>query len=113
MEPTRQAALDHAWRYFESHATQRMALFNFFLVLAGLVAAGIATAVQASRALSFLGLSLGVLLTAVSFIFWKLDQRASALMKESEKAAAELELDLPECARIFRKELAMTDRTTT
>jgi hypothetical protein len=32
----RKEMMDHAWRYFELHASQRMSLFNFFLVLAAL-----------------------------------------------------------------------------
>ena len=75
---------DHAWRYFELHANQRMTVFNFFLVLVGLVAAGIATSRQGAQTLALLGVFLGLLLAFFSFIFWKLDQRVCFLMKQAE-----------------------------
>ena len=79
---------NHAWRYFELHANQRIAVFNFFLVLSGLIAAGLAAAVQAAGLLLVVGAVLGLLLALVSFIFWKLDQRTSFLIKHAEQALA-------------------------
>ena len=102
-------ALEHAWSYFELHANQRMTVFNFFLVLAGLVAAGLATAVQGNPRFAVLEIVLGLLLGLVSFIFWKLDQRASFLIKLAEEAIAELETALPnEKSRLFLSEPALT-----
>lgn len=108
-EPNEEKALDHAWRYFELHANQRMAVFNFFLVLASLVSAGLAAAVQGSERLGVLGIVLGILLALVSFVFWKLDQRASFLIKHAESALVGLESILPtENARLFLNEPALT-----
>ena len=107
-------AMDHAWRYFELHANQRMAVFNFFLVLAGLVAAGLAAAIQGSERLAVLGIVLGLLLALVSFVFWKLDQRVSFLMKHAEVAIAELESRLPTTkTRLFLNELELTAKART
>jgi hypothetical protein len=86
----KESALEHAWRYFELHANQRMTVFNFFLVLAGLAAAGLAAAVQGSPRFAVLGIVWGLLLALVSFVFWKLDQRASFFIKLAEAAIAEL-----------------------
>jgi len=83
--------LTHAGRYFELHANQRMSVFNFFLALSGVVSAGLAALVQGSAHLIFLGILLGLLLVLVSFIFWKLDQRVSFLIKHAEDALSELE----------------------
>lgn len=44
------AAREHAWKYVEIHAGQRMSIFNFFLVLSGLVLAGIAGCLSQGRA---------------------------------------------------------------
>lgn len=102
----------HAWRYFELHANQRMSLFNFFLVLSGLVSAGLAASIQGSARLASLGVVLGLLLALVSFVFWKLDQRVSFLVKHAEQAISELEQSLPaECVRLFHLEPQQTERT--
>lgn len=108
-EDLQEKSLEHAWRYFELHANQRMTVFNFFLVLSGLVAAGVATSLQGAQELSFLGITLGLLLAFVSFIFWKLDQRVSFLMKRAESALAIVEVALSiESTRLFRNEPELT-----
>jgi len=102
-------SFEHAWRYFELHANQRMTVFNFFLVATGLIAAGIAASLQSDKNLTLVGVFLGVLLTLISFIFWKLDQRVCSLMKSAESAMASLESLLPvETARLFNGESALT-----
>lgn len=83
--------MDHAWRYFELHAQQRMTVFNFFLAIAGLLAAGIGACLQEGKSFFFLATALGIFLTLVSFIFWKLDQRVSMLIKNSEVILEKLE----------------------
>jgi len=99
----------HAWRYFELHANQRMSVFNFFLVLSGFVAAGLAASFQGSGPLPLIGVMLGFVLTLVSFVFWKLDQRVSFLVKHAEQALAELEGSFSDPkARLFAAE---PDRT--
>ena len=104
MEPS-EGLLEHAWRYFELHANQRMSLFNYFLVLSGAVAAGLAATLQGSQRFSSLGVALGLLLALVSFVFWKLDQRVSFLIKHAESALSELEKTIPaESARLFSLE---------
>lgn len=84
-------SIEHAWRYFELHAKQRMTVFNFFLGATGLLAAGIATAIQGGRSLNFVGIVLGLLLSFIAFIFWKLDQRVCVLVKRAEAVIAVLE----------------------
>lgn len=98
-------AHDHAWRYFELHAGQRLTLFNFFTVLTGFATAGIAATLQGSARFSILGVALGALLVLLSFVFWKLDQRAAFLVKHAEavQKLAEAEL-LPEAARLVATE---------
>ena len=104
---------NHAWRYFELHASQRMAVFNFFLVLSGLIAAGLAAAVQAAGLLLIVGAVLGLLLALVSFIFWKLDQRVSFLIKHAEQALIEIESVFPKTAtQLFTNEVALTEHAT-
>lgn len=55
------SARDHAWQYFALHASQRMSVFNFFAVFAGVLAAAIGAAFDPLPLASFaLGLLLGV-----------------------------------------------------
>lgn len=99
------AALDHAWRYFELHAKQRMSVFNFFLALSGVVAAGLVATLREDHDNPFLGIVFGCLLCIVSFVFWKLDQRVSFLIKHAEAALAECESAYSaESTRLFSTE---------
>lgn len=84
-------SMEHAWRYFELHAQQRMTVFNFFLAITGLVAAGIGVGLQAGTKFSALVSLLGMFLSLVSFLFWKLDQRVSIMIKNAEKALFAIE----------------------
>ncbi len=86
-----------------------MALFNFFLVLASLVSAGLASAILGSQRLAVLGVLLGLLLSLVSFVWWKLDQRVSFLIRNAERAIADLEaVLLTTVAQLFLHEPSLT-----
>ncbi len=89
-------AREHAWKYFELHANQRIAVFNFFLILSGALSAGIAATLQGTQRFSLLGVGLGVILALVAFVFWKLDQRVSFLIKHAERALAQIECAFPD-----------------
>jgi hypothetical protein len=57
-----------------------------------------------------LGVVLGTMLSLVSFLFWKMDQRVSFLIKHAESALAELEAVLPTAAsKLFSNEPAFTE----
>jgi hypothetical protein len=93
---------DHAWRYFEIHAGQRMSMFNFFTVLAGITLAGIGATLQGTPSFSAIGVVLGLLLALLSFVFWKLDQRVAFLVKHAELAHEHAEtVLLPPEIRLF------------
>lgn len=96
---------EHAWKYFEIHANQRIVIFNYFLVVSGAIAAGLATTLQGSARFASLGIVLGCLLILVAFVFWKLDQRVSFLIKRAELALSETEVLFPmPGAHLFMKE---------
>lgn len=86
-----QRAFDHAWRYFELHAQQRITVFNFFLAISGLVSAGVGVCLQQGTKFSILASLLGIFLALISFIFWKLDQRVSEMIKLAEGAICQVE----------------------
>lgn len=99
-------SLEHAWRYFQLHAQQRMTVFNFYLIITGLIAAGLGACVVQGGKLVVIGGGLGLFLSFITFIFWKLDQRVSIMIKKSEDAIVSLEkiLAIPE-ASLFSGDL--------
>jgi hypothetical protein len=90
----RREARSYAWGYFEVHADQRMKLFNFFLILSGVIV-GAVPAVRSmepgTRTVAFLPL----LLVLVAFIFWRLEQRTRLLVKNGEEALKFLDKQWP------------------
>jgi len=79
-------SFEHYWKYFEIHTQQRMTVFNFYLAIVGLAAAGIGIGLQQGVKYNYLTSSIAIFMALVSFIFFKLDQRVSTLIKRSEKA---------------------------
>lgn len=97
--------IEHLWRYFALHAQQRISVFNFFVVFSGVIATGIGGSLQAGRPMTFLVVVLGLLLALLSFVFSRLDQRNSELVKISERALRASEKNyLPGYAQIFERE---------
>ncbi len=90
-----------------------MTMFNFFVVLSGLVTAGLGTTLQGPSRLAILGIFLGLLLMLLSFVFWKVDQRAAFLVKHAEVACIEIERHLlPPAAQLFASEQASFHHAT-
>ncbi|MEG8267966.1 hypothetical protein MKR64_01270 [Acinetobacter baumannii] len=98
-----QTLLDHAWKYFEIHSNQRIQLFNFYLVIMAASGSALAYILQ-NKNQSILGIFLGLFLVFVSFIFWKLDQRTSFLVKQAEKILSNLEKEFNAKYYIFSNE---------
>lgn len=98
-------AIDHAWRYFELHANQRLMMFNFFVAFSTLSLAGVGAVVQAGAKFAVPGIVIGIMIPIISFIFWKLDKRTAHLVKLGEKSIILLEHELyPAAAQIFCSE---------
>jgi hypothetical protein len=101
--------LDHAWRYFELHANQRIAVFNFFVVISGAGATAIGAVLMAGPQWGVLGIAVGALMIVLAYLFWRLDQRTAFLVKHAERSLAAAEQDLAEYARVVSKESAATE----
>ncbi|NOK61092.1 MAG: hypothetical protein GFH27_549307n75 [Chloroflexi bacterium AL-W] len=97
-KPLKTSPLDHverhrryAWDYFQLHSSQRIATFNFYITLSTAILVGIGTALQHNINLPEMAMVLGSLLSLISFIFWKLDQRNKMMIKGVEEALKEIE----------------------
>src|SRR5690348_15287302 len=77
------AARHYAWQWFRYHAAQRQAVFRFFVLMAGAVATGYIS-VQDSLELRPLAWLFGLLLSTISFLFWRLDERSRILIQLAE-----------------------------
>jgi hypothetical protein len=75
-----------AWDYFSTHASQRMSIFNFYIALSSLTATTYAASWKADSNLQSARWLLASLLCLFAFVFWKLDQRNRALIKNAERA---------------------------
>lgn len=96
--------VEHAWKYFILHSTQRMTLFNYFLFIMAALGAGLGATLQDSNKLAYMGVFLSFFVIVVSIVFWKLDQRTSFLIKQSEDVLIDLELRLGDGIGIFCNE---------
>jgi len=75
-----------AWDYFQTHASQRLTTFNFYIVTSGVITAAMVGTFQKEFRFPLIGVGLGLLLIFFSFVFWKLDNRNRSLIKNAEKA---------------------------
>jgi hypothetical protein len=78
------AALDHAWDWFKCHADQRIALFRFYVVVVGGLAAGLGVLHQQRE--NIICAALSVFAAFVCFCFVRLDKRTSDLVRLGERA---------------------------
>jgi hypothetical protein len=96
--------LEHAWRYFALHAEQRMTVFNFYVASAGLALTGLAWTLAEGSGKWPLGAAAGIGAAALSFVFWRLDQRGVQLVKNAEDAMVAIEAMLPGDAAVTTAE---------
>jgi hypothetical protein len=75
-----------AWDYFQLHASQRMTIFNFYLISSSLIATSYFASFKVDSNLQGARPLLSVLLCVIAFVFWKLDQRTKFLIKNAENA---------------------------
>jgi hypothetical protein len=95
-----------AWDYFSTHAAQRIATFNFYIILSSLVTTTYFASFKDGIDVAPVRPALGGLLCLFAFIFWKLDQRNRALIKNAERALRHFEAmeDHKPVAKVFTQE---------
>jgi hypothetical protein len=81
----------YALEYFKLHAGQRMALFNYFVLISALLTAGLAATLRRDCDCPIFGLFLSLGIIVISFVFWKLNQRVAYFIKHAESALKTLE----------------------
>src|ERR1039457_3033563 len=81
---------DYAWKYFNLHANQRLAVFNFYIFISALIITGYLTMIK-TEGVTLIGAVFSVLLMFISFVFWKLDLRSKQILKNAEAALKYLE----------------------
>ena len=85
---------DYAWKYFALHADQRIKTFNFFLIMCTLIIGGLITLLRdAQHVTAKAPCAIGIGLTFIAFIFWKLDHRNRELIRHAEDALKVIEKD--------------------
>jgi hypothetical protein len=89
---TSAAGLDHAWKWFELHAGQRLQLVNFWLVAMAFVVAALATAFSSD--LPELAAVVSLAGAVATFGFSRLELRTRRLVRLGESAVAEYEARL-------------------
>ncbi|WP_120430884.1 hypothetical protein [Acinetobacter baylyi] len=84
--------LEHLWKYFEIHSNQRMSLINYYFFISVAMLTGLGVILQSTdKNFSILGGFISIIIILTSFIFWKLDQRTSYLIKFVEERMSEYE----------------------
>lgn len=83
---------NYSWDSFEFHAKQRISMFNFFIIFAGISANAIATLLRTDRYI--MAGSLAIAGSVISCIFIFLDRRNEELVHNAEDNLRELEKDV-------------------
>jgi hypothetical protein len=83
---TEKDILHISWNYFQLHAQQRLSFFNFFVIFSALMTTGLISTFQEKYDAHFIGIAVGLMLSLIAFVFWKIDERNKYLTKASEDA---------------------------
>lgn len=86
---------EHAWKYFELHARQRMALFNFYITISTALVAGIGVLSNSADKPIILIITLAILMIIFSVLFWLLDNRSRYFIHLAERVIRKIERDYP------------------
>lgn len=75
---------EHIWNHFTISAEARLATFRFYLAFCTILLTGLALVYDSKE--KWLAVSLSLLLSFLSFIYWKVDIRHKALINHAECA---------------------------
>lgn len=83
-------AYDYAWKWFDFHGKQRMQLFNYFLIITGILANAYVTALD--KKFFSVGAIVCILGVLQSLAFIVFDVRSRSLTERAEKALHSFEI---------------------
>lgn len=83
----------YVWGYFKAYAEARLSTFRFYLIFCTILMAGIATIIGTNN--KFFIIFLAILLSFLSFIYWKVDIRHKDLIDHSIEALEYIEKKIP------------------
>ena len=94
---------------FQASCRPAITEFQFFLIVAGLLAGGITSLLKEGGATRWVAAVLGLTLAVLSLVFWKLEERTKHLVKNAEEALKYLdsqegfpdEQGIPHILRLF------------
>ncbi len=84
---------EYSWNYFIAFAEARLSTFRFYLAFCTILIAGLAALLSTNQ--RWLAISVSLLLSFLSFIYWKVDVRHKHLIKHAEQALEFLERHFP------------------
>jgi len=84
---------EYIWNYFIAHAEARLATFRFYLAFCTILVAGLIAILGTNK--TWLASPFALLISFLSFIYWKVDVRHKDLIKHAEEALEYLEMKLP------------------
>ena len=84
VDTPRERALDHAWKWFDSHVSQRLTMIRFYITVGGALGGGVGYLYAYRQFLLCAVLSLFGIISALCFV--RLDRRVSDLIKVGEAA---------------------------
>lgn len=94
--------LEYLWEYFDRHSSQRIQMFNYYILVNIAVLTGIGVCLKDAIHLLLLP---ALLLLFLNTTFKKLDQRTVFLIKQAEKSIKIYEKNhYEECYRVFSNE---------
>jgi hypothetical protein len=104
MEETRKYILED-WKL---KADQRLRTFNFFLLVYGVITAGLLTFIKDSK-YPWIAAPGGLWLAVISYVFWRIDCRSRMMLVNSEEIFRKLEERLPSDYRVFSRDKSQCD----
>jgi hypothetical protein len=107
LRPSNEHLRKQAWDYFQIHATQRLSVFNFYIVISSVMLTAYFASFKIDSNLQQARPAIAGLICLFSFVFWKLDQRTKFLIKVAERALVSFEVGdaAPPSAKVFSQEL--------
>lgn len=83
--------LEILWQYFSLHASQRIQMLNFYIVLETFLLTAWLTLLQVDTGFSFPRIIIGIALILFSIVFYVLDIRTKSMIKLCEESLSKVE----------------------